>query len=156
MVAPLPTNGPFYLDELHVGQRFLSGTHTIDAPQIKTFASAFDPQPFHLDEQAAKGTLFGGLAASGWHTAALTMKLLTEHPPFAGGMIGSGVHISWPRPTRPDDILQVESEIVEITPSRTHPDRGRVILRAETRNQRKELVQVMTARLVVPLRPKTP
>ena len=95
--------------------------------QIKAFARQFDPQPFHLDEHAAKETFFGGLAASGWHVAALTMKLLVEGgAPFAGGLIGAGSEIAWPKPTRPGDVLQVTSEVLEITPSRSRPDRGMV------------------------------
>lgn len=148
-------DGPFYLDDLHVGQHFVSGTYCMSEDRIKDFAREYDPQPFHIDSEAAKETLFGGIAASGWHTAAVTMKLLTAEPPFVGGLIGAGGDITWPRPTRPGDILQVTSEITEITASRTNPQRGRIILRAETRNQRDELVQVLTARLVVPRRSET-
>jgi acyl dehydratase len=138
-----------YLDDLQVGQRFTSGTHAIDEAQIKAFARQFDPQPFHLDEEAAKGSLFGRLVASGWHTAAITMRLLTQSVPIANGVIGSGGESSWPRPTLPGDILTVTSVIEEITPSRSRPDRGRVLMRSETRNQRDEIVQVLTSRLVV-------
>jgi acyl dehydratase len=93
-----------FLDDLRVGQRFSSASHTIDEAQIKAFAAQFDPQPFHLDDAAAKATLFGGLAASGWHTAAITMKLLVDSGlPLMGGIIGSGGEVSWPRPTRPGD-----------------------------------------------------
>lgn len=145
---------PLYLDDLEVGQRFASGRHVLDTAQIKAFAAEYDPQPFHLDEQAAEDSLFAGLAASGWHTAAITMRLLVQGgAPIAQGIIGAGVDIAWPRPTRPGDVLQVESEVLEITPSRSRPDRGVVSLRSETRNQRGEVVQVMTARLVVPCRP---
>jgi acyl dehydratase len=144
---------PLYLDDLHVGQRFASATHAIDADQIKAFASAFDPQPFHLDDQAAEGTFFGGLAASGWHVAALTMKLLVEGgAPIAGGVIGAGGEFSWPKPTRPGDVLQVMSEVLEITPSRSRPDRGMVTMRSETRNQHGDVVQILTAKLVAPRR----
>ena len=143
-----------YLDDLEVGQRFTSGSHAIDIAQIKAFAAQFDPQPFHLDEQAAATSLFAGLAASGWHTAAVTMRLLVQGGvPIAQGIIGAGAEIAWPRPTRPGDVLQVESEVLEIRPSRSRPDRGMVTLRSETRNQRGEVVQVLTARLVVPCRP---
>ena len=115
-----PTNGGLYLDDLHVGQRFNSGSHAVDEAQIKAFASQFDPQPFHLDDAAAKGTLFAGLAASGWHTAAITMRLLVDGgAPIAGGIIGAGGEVSWPKPTRPGDILHVESEVMEVTPSRS-------------------------------------
>jgi acyl dehydratase len=142
-----------HLEELSVGQRFTSGTHAVDASQIKAFAAQFDPQPFHLDDDAAKGTLFAGLAASGWHTAAITMRLLVESGlPIAGGIIGSGGEVSWPKPTRPGDVLHVVSEIEEVTPSRSRPNRGMVRVRSETRNQRDEVVQVLTSRLVVPRR----
>ena len=142
-----------FLDDLAVGQRFSSRSHTLDEAQIKAFAAQFDPQPFHLDGQAAKATLFGGLAASGWHTAAITMKLLVESGlPLSGGIIGSGGEISWPKPTRPGDTLHVVSEIEEVTPSRSRPDRGMIRVRSETRNQLGEVVQVLVAKLVVPRR----
>jgi acyl dehydratase len=141
----------FFLDDLHVGQRFTSGRHRIDEEQIKAFAAEFDPQPFHLDTEAAKDTLFGGLVASGWHTAAITMRLLVESGlPIAGGIVGAGGEITWPNPTRPGDVLQVESEILELRPSRSHPDRGIATVRSETRNQRGEIVQVLIAKVVVP------
>jgi acyl dehydratase len=143
--------GLFYLDDLRVGQRFTSRSHALDDAQIKAFARQFDPQPFHLDDEAAKASLFAGLAASGWHTAAITMRLLVEGgAPIAGGVIGAGGEIGWPRPTRPGDVLQVESEILDVTPSRSRPDRGMVTMRSETRNQRGEVVQILTAKLVVP------
>jgi acyl dehydratase len=146
----------FYLDDLRVGQRFTSETHALDADQVIAFASQFDPQPFHLDAAAAKGMFFGGLVASGWHTAAVTMKLMVQGGvPIAGGLIGAGGDISWPRATLPDDVLRVESEVLEIKPSRSRPDRGMVKVRIETRNQRDEVVQVLEARLVVPRRPTT-
>jgi len=142
-----------YLDDLQVGQRFKSATHVIDAAQIKAYAREFDPQPFHLDDGAAQSTLFAGLAASGWHTAAITMRLMVESGlPLAGGIIGSGGEISWPKPTRPGDVLSVISEIVEVTPSRSRPDRGTVKVRSETHNQRGEIVQTLLARLIVPRR----
>lgn len=143
----------YYLDDFQVGQRFVTGSHVLDAAQIKAFATQFDPQPFHLDEEAAKNSLFGGLAASGWHTMGITMKLLVESGArIAGGIIGAGGEVSWPRPTRPDDVLTVESHVVEVTPSKSRPDRGMVLLRNETKNQKGETVQVMTAKLVVPRR----
>jgi acyl dehydratase len=139
------------LEDLQVGQRFVSGTHRIDEGQIRAFAEQFDPQPFHLDAEAAKATLFGGLVASGWHTAAITMRLLVESGlPIAGGIIGAGGEITWPNPTRPGDVLEVESEVLELRPSRSHPDRGIATVRSETRNQRGEVVQVLVAKLVVP------
>jgi acyl dehydratase len=145
-----------YLDDLQVGQRFTSATHAIDEAQIKAFARQFDRQPFHLDGEAATDSLFGRLVASGWHTAAITMGLLTESVPIANGVIGAGGDIAWPRPTLPGDILTVTSVIEEITPSRSRPDRGIVRMRSETRNQRDEIVQMLTSRLVVLRRAKTP
>ena len=143
-----------YLDDLYAGQRFTSGSHLIDVAQIQAFAREFDPQPFHLDDEAAKGTLFAGLAASGWHTAAITMRLMVEGGvPLMGGILGAGAEISWPRPTRPADILHVECEVLEVTPSRSRPDRGMVTMRCETRNQREEVVQILIPKLVVPRRP---
>jgi acyl dehydratase len=143
-----------YLDDLRVGQRFTSGAHALDRSQIRAFASQFDPQPFHLDEAAAKDTLFGGLVASGWHTAAITMRLLVlSGLPVAGGLVGVGAEASWPKPTRPDDVLRVESEVLEVTPSRSRPDRGTVKVRSETRNQRGEVVMILVSTLVVPRRP---
>ena len=140
-----------YLDDLYVGQRFSSATHTIDEAQIKAFAVQFDPQPFHTDETVAKGTFFKGLAASGWHTAAITMRLNVESGlPLAGGIIGAGGELNWPAPTRPGDTLHVESEVVEITPSRSRPDRGIAVILSRTINQRGEVLQTLKAKLVVP------
>ncbi len=149
------TTGPtavFYLDDLRVGRRFVSGTHQIDEEQIRAFARQFDPQPFHLDAAAAKGFLFGGLVASGWHTAAISMRLLVGTVPIAGGLIGAGGEISWPRPTRPGAVLHVECEVLEVRPSRSRPDRGMVTVRSETHTDGGDVVQVFTARLVVPRR----
>jgi acyl dehydratase len=143
-----------FFDDRQVGRRFTSGGHPIDEEQIQAFAKQFDPQPFHLDAEAAEGTLFGGLVASGWHTAAITMRLLVEGGlPLAGGVVGAGGEIRWPRPTRPGDVLHVEGEILELRPSRSHPDRGVATVRSETLNQRGEVVQVLIATLVVPRRP---
>ena len=140
-----------YLDDLQAGDRFASAEHALDEAQIKAFALQFDPQPFHLDHEAATGTLFGGLAASGWHTAALTMRLLVGGGlPLAGGIIGAGGEISWPQPTRPGDVLHVESEVVSVTPSRSRPDRGMVVVRSETRNQQGDVLQLSVYKLAVP------
>lgn len=142
-----------YLDDLHIGDVFTSRTQSIDAKQIIEFASQFDPQPFHLDEQAAKDTLFQGLAASGWHTAAITMRLLVESLPLAHGMIGAGVELDWSQPTRPGDQLRVKSTIISITPSRSKPDRAIVVVESITENQRDEALQKLTSKLVVFKRP---
>lgn len=144
---------PLYLEDLQVGQRFSSASLTLDAEHIKRFAQAYDPQPFHLDDDAARDSLFGGLAASGWHTAALTMSLLVDSGlPLQGGIIGAGGEISWPRPTRPGDTLRVESEVQSIVPSRSKPRQGMVTVRSETVNQHGETVQILVAKLVVPRR----
>jgi len=121
---------------------------------ITAFAAQFDPQPFHLHPDAARSSLFGGLVASGWHTAALTMRLLVDGgAPIAGGVVGAGVELSWPRPVRPGDVLTVQSEVLEVKPSASRPDRGIVTLRSQTLNQDGEPVQILTSRLVVPRRP---
>ena len=138
-----------YLEDLHVGQTFTTGSITVTTEAIKAFAREYDPQPFHLDEAAAQASLFGGLAASGWHTAALSMRLLVDGLPIAGGLIGVGGETTWPRPTRPGDTLTVHIEVLEITPSRSRPDRGMVRTRNETRNQHGEAVQVSTLGMVV-------
>jgi acyl dehydratase len=152
--TPQRRNAGLYLDDLHRGQRFSSRAHAVDERQIKAFAGDFDPQSFHLDDTLAKGTLFAGLAASGWHTAALTMRLLVDGGmPIADGIIAAGAEVAWPKPTRPGDILQVESEVLSVTPSRSRPDRGTVTVRSETFNQRREVVQTLTAKLIVPRRP---
>src|SRR5579863_5185484 len=138
-----------YLEDLHVGQRFSSGLYQMDEDRMKEFAAEFDPQPFHLDEAAAERSIFRGLAASGWHTAAATMRLMvTGGLPFAGGMVGLSGEISWPRPVRPGDTLRVESEILEIKPSRSKLDRGIVKVRSITVNQDGEQVQLLTSKIL--------
>lgn len=142
-----------YLEDLRPGQKFVTSTHAVTEEEIIAFAREFDPQPFHLDHAAARASLFQGLAASGWHTAALTMRLLVESgPPFAGGILGVGGEIAWRVPTRPGDVLQVQSEILEVVPSRSRPERGMAKVRNETRNQRGEIVQSFVANIVVPRR----
>jgi acyl dehydratase len=138
-----------YLDDMNVGQRFLSGTYEMTVDRIKSFAAEYDPQPFHLDEAVAQTSVFRGLAASGWHTAAVSMRLLvTGGLPFAAGAVGLGCEIEWPRPTRPGDILQVEAEIIEIVPSRSKPNQGIVRVRNITRNQKGETVQIITTKIL--------
>ena len=142
-----------YLEDLSVGQRFESRPHCLDAEQIKKFAAEFDPQPFHLDETAAAGSLFGGLAASGWHTAALTMRLLVESVPLADGLVGAELELAWPKPTRPGDRLQVFSEIVDIRPSRSKPNMAIVTMRNETRDQDGDVLQTFKVKMPVFKRP---
>jgi acyl dehydratase len=148
-----PERVGLYLDDLTVGQEFVTASHEVDAQQIKTFAAQFDPQPFHLDEEAAKGTVFGRLVASGWLTMGITMRLLVQSGlPLAGGIVGLGATVTWPRPTYPGDVLTVHGKVTEITPSRSKPDRGTIGVYAETRNQRGEVAQTFTSTLVLPRR----
>jgi acyl dehydratase len=144
-----------FLEDYAVGQKFGSGRLTIAKEQITSFAAQFDPQPFHLDERAARDTIFQGLAASGWHTAALTMRLLVEGElKPVGGIIGMGFdEFRWPRPVRPGDELRVESEVLEVRPSKSRPDQGLIKVRTTTLNQRDEAVQVTVGTLLVPRRP---
>jgi acyl dehydratase len=122
---------PLFFDDLTVGQKFTTASLRITADEIKEFARRYDPQPFHLDENAAKATMFGGLAASGWHSAALLMRLIVESgPPLAGGIIGSGIdELRWLRPVRPDDELHAELEVLELRPSTSRPTQGRARMR---------------------------
>jgi len=144
-----------HLDDMQPGQVFCSGTVTVDADMIRRFAAEYDPQPFHLDDAAAQGTMFRGLAASGWHTSALTMRLLVDGGlPIAGGVIGAGMdELRWPTPVRPGDVLRLRSEVLEVRPSQSRPDRGMAKVRITTLNARDEAVQVAVANLVVPRRP---
>ena len=143
-----------YLDDLHIGQRFNSAQHEMEAGRMKAFAAEFDPQPFHIDEAAAERTIFRGLAGSGWHTAAATMRLLiTGGLPIGGGTIGLSAEMAWPNPTRAGDTLRVESEILDIVPSRSKPDRAVVTVRCITLNQKGDKVQVMTTKVMVFRRP---
>lgn len=144
-----------YLEDYAAGQVYRSGQLRVDKDQIMAFAAQFDPQPYHLDEEEARKSVFGGLAASGWHTAALTMRLLVEsqfRP--ADGILGIGFdELSWPRPVRPGDELHVESEVLEVRPSKSRLDRGLIRVRTTTFNQNGEPVQIYTGNLLVPRRP---
>lgn len=150
-----PPSEQLYLEDLYVGQRFVSAPHVVDADQIEAFAEEFDPQPFHLDSDAARGTIFRSLAASGWHTAALTMRMLVESVPLAEGLIGAGTEIVWPKAVRPGMALQVFSQIVEIKPSWSKPDMAIVTMRSETRDQHGDVVQVLVAKMPVYKRERT-
>jgi acyl dehydratase len=145
-----------YLDDLAAGQTYGGSLRLkVEAERIKSFAAEFDPQPFHLDEELARNTLFQGLAASGWHTTAITMRLLhgSELKP-AGGIIGAGFEeLRWPKPVRPGDELRVESVVLEVRPSQSRPEQGMVKVRSTTYNQNNEAVQVFVANLVVQRRP---
>jgi acyl dehydratase len=146
--------GTLFLEDFAVGQKYATGTIRVDAAAIKAFAGQFDPQPFHLDEDAARGSLFGGLAASGWHTAALTMRLLVDSGMKpAGGIVGAWAEeLKWPRAVRPGDELQVEAEVLEVRASRSRPGQGFVKCRTTTLNQHSEPVQVLVMNLLVQAR----
>lgn len=143
-----------YLEDYAVGQVYRSRRLRVDRDQIIAFAAQFDPQPYHLDEEAARKSIFGGLAASGWHTAALTMRLIVEgelRP--AHGVLGVGFdELSWPRPVRPGDELHAESEVLEVRSSKSRPDQGLIRVRTTTFNQNGEPVQIFTGNLLVPRR----
>jgi len=144
-----------YLEDFAAGQTFGSGRLRIDKERIKSFAAEFDPQPFHLDEEAARATIFRELAASGWHTAAITMRLLVESElKPAGGIVGTGFdEFRWPRPVRSGDELHVESEVLEVRSSKSRPDQGLIKVRTTTLNQNGEAVQISIGNLLVPRRP---
>lgn len=146
-----------YLEDFEAGQVFRGSTGiTVDADAIKAFAADFDPQPFHLSEAAAQRSIFGGLAASGWHTAAMTMRLLTEGEfQVAGGLVGLGLkELRWPRPVRPGDELRVEVEILAVRASQSRPEQGLVTTKTTTLNQHGETVQEFVNTLIVPRRPR--
>jgi acyl dehydratase len=149
--------GDRFLEDFAVGQVFASGRLRVDQEQIKRFAAEFDPQPFHLDETAARDTIFRGLAASGWHTAAMTMRLLVDSDiKPAGGIVGAGLDaLQWPRPVRAGDELHVESEVLEVRSSKSRSDQGLVKIRATTLNQKAEAVQIKVVNILVPRRPPT-
>jgi acyl dehydratase len=144
-----------YFEDLPVGRRLRSGSHTVTAEEIVAFAAQYDPQPFHLDDAGAAGSLFQQLAASGWHTAAMTMRLQVDGGlPVAGGIIGSrSDELRWPRPVRPGDTLHVETEVLEARQSTSRSDQGWVKVRSTTVNQHGEPVQVLSVTLLVPCRP---
>jgi acyl dehydratase len=149
---------PLYLEDFAVGQKYGTRRLRVDAEAIKAFAAAFDPQPFHLDDDAARASFFQGLSASGWHTAALTMRLLVEgqlRP--AGGIIGVWAdEMKWPRAVRPGDELEVQAEILAVRPSQSRPGQGFVKVRSTTLNQHREAVQVVVINLLVQSRPAGP
>lgn len=138
-----------YLDDISVGMEFCSRSSILTEERLKDFAQEFDPQPFHLDEEAAQNSLFSGLAASGWHTAAHSHRLFLESMPMAQGMVGAGVELSWPTPTRAGDCLRVESRVKEIIPSRSKPNRAIVIMESQTLNQANAIVLKMVSRIVM-------
>ena len=143
-----------YFEDFAPGQKFGSAPRPVEAAEIKAFAAEFDPQPFHLDEAAARNSLFAGLAASGWHTAAMSMRLcLSSDFRPAGGIIGSGGELIWSKPVRPGDTLRIEIEVVETRASRSRPGQGLVKVRIATLNQHGETVQTFSPTLLVDRRP---
>jgi acyl dehydratase len=150
-----PDRALCYFEDLAVGQCYAGGSVVLDRKAIAAFAAAFDPQPFHLDEAAGRASVFGRQVASGWHTMALTMRLLVEGELCsAWGLIGLGAdELRWPRPVVPGDVLHVKWEVVELRPSSSKPDRGTARLRVTTRNQRDEVVLTLLTTILVPRRP---
>lgn len=142
-------NAPLYLDDLKVGDRFVSSGYTLEKDKLLEFAAEYDPQPFHLDDELAKDSLFNGLAASGWQTASITMKLWTSTLNIATGLIGIDCHLKWPTPTRPGDTLHVEAEIVDIRLSQSKPNMGIVSYHSLTKNQHNQVVQDTITKVVV-------
>ena len=144
-----------YLEDFATGQKYAGPARLrVEADRIRTFAAEFDPQPFHLDADAAQQSIFRGLAASGWHTAAMTMRLLvaSDLKP-AGGIVGAGFdEFRWPLPVRPGDELRVEVEVLDVRPSKSRPDLGVIKIRTTTLNQNGQAVQVTVGNLMVPRR----
>jgi acyl dehydratase len=146
-----------YFEDFSVGQILKPSARVrVDKDEIVAFAKKYDPQPFHLDEDAARKSIFGRLVASGWHTAAMTMSLVARSEyRAAGGSIGLGFdELRWPIPVFPGDELRIESEILELRPSKSRPDRGLMKLRTRTLNQNGEAVQELIANAMVPRRPR--
>jgi acyl dehydratase len=147
---PLSIMKEHYFDDLKKGDRFRSEPLKVTEKQIIEFAHKFDPQMCHLSRKTAKRTLFEGLIASGWHTAAMTMRLFVQTLNFAEGAIGLGVDgLRWPNAVRPDDVLTIETEILKLRPSRSKPGYGIIRLRNVTTNQSGEIVQTMLASAMV-------
>lgn len=149
-----PETPRMYLEDLQVGQRFVSRSYPVTTEAIVEFATEFDPQPFHLNAADGERSLFKGLVASGWHTAAISMRLLVlDGPAFGAGTIGLAAELTWPKPTRAGDVVHVKGEITAITPSSSGKPRGTVTIRTETINQLGEVVQTFIGKVLVPTRP---
>lgn len=139
-------------EDFAVGQTFESGTLAVDADMVRDFAAQFDPQPFHLDANAAKDSFFGTLVASGWHTASLSMRLLVQSLPISGGVVGAGAQVAWPKALVAGETISLKIDVVELRASKSKPHLGFVKIRATT-SDRTGPVQIMTADLVAPRRP---
>src|SRR5450755_1389685 len=146
----------FYYEDFYVGQKFHSlGQAKVTAEEIKEFGTKYDPQPFHLDEAAGEGSFFHGLAASGWLTAAVVMRLRVQSITVAGGMIGAGVEeMRWTTPVRPNDTLRSEIEVLGVRHSQSRKDYGIVRTRSLAYNQRNEIVLRATVNFLAPVKPK--
>jgi acyl dehydratase len=141
---------PLYLEDLTPGLVFSGGPVSLTEQDIVEFGRQFDPQFFHTDPEAAESSFFGGLAASGWQTAALSMRMAVESPlnDFADGLIGIGIRsLRWPLPTRPGDTLRLNLEVLETRPSGSRPGWGTAVVRWTTLNQSGQTV--MTAEAVI-------
>ena len=149
---------PIYLDEFSVGQAARFGSYEVTREEVLRFASAYDPQPFHLDDEAAAANpIFGRISASGWHTAAMAMRMLVDHNKTNGGtsMGSPGVdELRWLRPVYPGDTLRMETEVLEVLPSRSRPEIGSVKVRVSVFNQHDDKVMTQIAINLVPQRPK--
>jgi acyl dehydratase len=144
-----------YLEDLTPGRIFEGVAPTVvTEEEVVAFAARYDPQPFHMDAEAGRRSVFGGLAASGWHTAAMSMRMFVASLPIAGGLVGVEAAVKWALPTHPGDVLRVRLEVLEARPSASKPLQGLVRVRCLTLNQRDEVAQTMEATLVVPRRPE--
>ncbi|WP_144901042.1 MaoC family dehydratase [Halobellus captivus] len=125
-----------YFEDVEVGSTATFGGYEVTAREIKEFGAQYDPQPFHTDDAAAAESMFGGLVASGWHTMAMCMRMITEQPDPLAALAGVGAdNIRWRKPVRPGDRLHLRTEVLEKRPSETHDDRGYVTTRGEAINQ---------------------
>lgn len=145
-----------YFEDFFVGQVFESATYEVTRERIHTFAAEFDPQPFHLDEAAANASFFHGLAASGWHTAAIAMRLRVQTIRVTGGMVGAGIEeIRWTKPVRPGDVLRVREEVVATRLLNSRPQYGLLKMISTTSNQQGEVVMTMKVSALAPRRAVT-
>lgn len=153
--GPVRTDG-LWLDDLVEGMTFRSEDYEVTAAEIVEFAGRYDPQAFHLADETARETFFGGLAGSGWGTAAITMRLLATSVPIATGIIGTEINITWPSPTRPGDVLHVDTVVEKVAVSTSRPNRGSVVLTYNTINQHGDVRQRTSGRIIVWRRPSLP
>ncbi|MDY6458472.1 MaoC family dehydratase [Acinetobacter faecalis] len=145
----------WYLEDLNIGDKFRSRNYEVTLEEIIEFATKYDPQVFHLDEEKAKDhPIFQGIAASGWHTSSIVMRLWTECFPIADGLIGLEGSMRWPKPTRPGDILHVQVELTDIIPSKSKPDRGIVVYSTQALNQHGDVLLNSSTKILVFRKPQ--